>query len=206
MLLSKFNGATLRRRLAKLDSTRQLIFGALCCERLVPNYLAFQADAGWGHVAAVRKGLDLVWASINGLPPNLKDVELATIGCEAAAPTSEVFSSIYVTSAQDACFAICCLLDFLKENDVDKIVQVATYGTDSVDLYVQEIEGMASSDPQLEQKILGHHLMQRELAQQEADLGTIEAIGHISVELIQQLKESWSTCGKGNLEIGGGGN
>lgn len=43
-----FNGSALNDRLKTLDNKRQLAFGALCCERLLPSYLAFQRDAGCG--------------------------------------------------------------------------------------------------------------------------------------------------------------
>jgi uncharacterized protein YjaG (DUF416 family) len=48
MIMPAFNGAVLKEQLRRLDSKRQLAFGAVCCERLLPNYLAFQHDAGWG--------------------------------------------------------------------------------------------------------------------------------------------------------------
>lgn len=87
------------------------------------------------------------------------------------------------------------------ENDVDKIVQAATYATDSVDLYVQEIENMSPNDPTLEKKILAHHLMQRELAQQEENLKMIEQTPSLSREFLAQLKQSWGNNGKSNLDI-----
>lgn len=106
-----------------------------------------------------------------------------------------------MTSAQDACFAVCGLLDYLLESDVDKIVQAATYATDSVDLYAQEIESMAPNDPQLEQKILTHRLMQRELAKQEEDLKAIELASSLNQEFLAQRKASWNNNGKSNLDL-----
>lgn len=51
MVLPAFNGEALMERLIRLDNKRQLAFGAVCCERLLPNYLAFQKNAGWGGVS-----------------------------------------------------------------------------------------------------------------------------------------------------------
>lgn len=201
MVLPAFNSEVLKDRLIKLDSKRQLAFGAVCCERLLPNYLAFQKDAGWGNFDLVRKALDCVWASLNGRTPSSQEIKEITTSCESAAPDSEDFDSLYVTSAQDACFAVCSLLDYLLESDVLKVVQVATYATDSVDLYVQEIESMAPNDPQLEQKILMHRLMQRELAQEEADLKTIELAPSLNQDFLVQLKTSWNNNGKSNLDL-----
>lgn len=201
MVMSAFNGAALKKRLRRLDSKRQLAFGAVCCERMLPNYLAFQQDAGWGDLTPVRKALDCVWASLYGQPLNSQEIRKVTASCEAAAPNSEDFVSLYVTSVQDACFAVCGLLEYLLESDVGKVVQAATYATDSVDLYVQEIENMVPNDPQLEQKILTHPLMQRELAQQEKDLKAIELTPSLSHEFLDQLKASWNNNGKSNLDL-----
>jgi len=201
MVLLAFNANSLRTRLIKLDSALQLAFGAVCCERLLPNYIAFQSDTGWGNVAPIRKALDFVWSSLESKSLDTQAVKSITESCESVAPDSEDFESLYVSSAQDACFAVCGLLDYLLENDVDKIVQAATYATDSVDLYVQEIENMAPNDPELEQKILNHRLMQRELAQQEKNLADIEQATTLSSDFLDGLKQSWNNEGKSNLDL-----
>jgi uncharacterized protein YjaG (DUF416 family) len=201
MILTAFNSEALKERLSRLDSGRQLAFGAACCERLLPNYLAFQQDTGWGDVHPVRDALESVWASIRDEVLSHQEIKNITAFCESAVPDSEAFKSLYVTSAQDACFAVCCLLDFLLESDVNKIVQAATYAIDSVDLYVQEIENMPPNDPKLEPKILAHHLMQRELAQQEENLKMIEQTPFLSHEFLARLKKSWDNNGKSNLDI-----
>ena len=201
MVLPEFNAEFLKERLIKLDSKRQIAFGAICCERLLPNYLAFQKDAGWGDINPIRKALDLVWFYLNGETRNIQEIKDLTDSCESVAPSSDDFESLYVTSAQDACFAVCCLLDYLLENDVGKIVQVATYATDSVDLYVQEIENMAPNDPELEQKILTHQLMQKELTQQEENLKAIEQASALDSNFLAQLKASWNNNKKSNLNL-----
>lgn len=201
MTLPAFNAHALKERLINLENKGQLAFGAVCCERLLPNYLAFQKDTGWGDINLVREALDCVWASISGNLRSPQEIRNISASCEAAAPSSDDFQSLYVTSAQDVCFAVCGLLDYLLENDVDKIVQVATYAIDSVDLYVQEIENMVPNDPRLEQKILSHSLMQRELMQQEENLKAIEQARHLNQEFLDRLKQSWDNNGKSNLDI-----
>jgi uncharacterized protein len=89
----------------------------------------------------------------------------------------------------------------LIESDVDKIVKTATYATDSVDLYVQEIENMDPNSPELEQVILTHRLMQRELSQQEKDLKFVEQAISLNSILLFQLKKSWNNNGKSNLDL-----
>lgn len=72
---------------------------------------------------------------------------------------------------------MCSLLDYYAEGKLEQVALAARYPTDSIDLYVQEIEQMVPQDPALEAKILGHHLMQRELARQDRDLTVLESGG-----------------------------
>lgn len=200
-MLSAFDSKALQARLTRLDRKQRLAFGASCCERLLPNYSAFQQDTGWGDIFPVRRALDFVWSFLYRESIDLEDAERITAACEAVAPSSDDFESLYVTAAQDACFAVCSLVDCLRQDDVERIVQVATYATDSVDLYVQEVENMAANDPQLEQKILAHRLMQRELSTQEQTLALIEQSPSVSSELLDQIKALWNNEGRSNLDL-----
>jgi len=200
-LLPPFDSERLRSRLQKLDRQRQLAFGAACCERLLPTYEAFQIDANWGNYRSARQALDLVWSNLKGAILTRFDVRRAIVSCESVAPTSDISDSLYVAGAQDACFAICSLLDHMAEPEVDRIVQAATFATDSVDLYVQGIENMAPNDPALEDKILAHRLMQRELLQQDRDLEAVEQASTIDETFLVELKSSWDNDGKSNLDL-----
>ena len=107
-----FDSQFLMDRLRSFDFNRKLAFGVLCCERLLPNYLAFQQESGWGSVTSVRKALDCAIAFLCGRKPSAETIQEASAACESCAPSSDDFSYVRVTSAQDACFAVCSLLDF----------------------------------------------------------------------------------------------
>jgi len=201
MVLPAFDASSLRARLEKLVSGKQLAFGAVTCERLLPNYAAFQKDTGWGDVALLRKALDFVWSSIGSESIDARRARSITTSIEAVTPDSEDYETVYADLAQDACLCVLNLLGFLSEKDVDKIIYAVTYAADSVDLYVQEIENMAPNDPELEQKILNHRLMQRELAQQEKNLADIEQASALSPDFLNALKASWNNEGKSNLNL-----
>jgi uncharacterized protein YjaG (DUF416 family) len=199
--LQKFDRTILRKRLEKLDAKAQLAFAAVCCERLLPNYLAFIKDAAWGDIIPLRNALDLVWSYLDGKTISLQEIKNNLSLCELAIPDSEDFSSLYADVAQDASLAICELLDYLIGRDINKITATATYATNSVDLYVQVVEDLNPNAPDLEQKILTHRLMQRELYQQEKDLEFIEKTMGIDSKFLYQLKNSWGNNGKSNLDL-----
>lgn len=188
-------------RLGQLDARRQLTFGAACCERLLPNYEAFSQDACWGDATPLRHALDRIWAHLGGAVLAADEAGTALEACEAAVPDSEEHTSLYVTAAQDACFAVCALYDFVQDPQADHIADVARFAIDSVDLYVQEIERMHPDDPRLEHKITNHWLMQRELAQQESDLEAVCAASSMGSTLLAELRTSWPYPGKSNLDL-----
>ena len=79
-------------------------------------------------------------------------------------------------------------MDYLIEGDVNSIADIATLATESIDLFIQKIEGMDPNDPDLEQKVLTHNLMQRELCQKERELTTVELISPNDLDLMLNLK------------------
>jgi uncharacterized protein len=196
-----FNSDTLLRQINDLDRKRRLLFGASCCERLLPNYVTFKNDTGWGNVAPLRSALDVIWSSVAGESHSNKDILDMISACEDVAPDSDNFTSLYVSFAQDACFSICGMLDFLSGSDSEKVVQAATYAVSSVDLFVQEIENMDSTDPNLEDKILHHPLMQQELEKQQADIKSLALAPVIDAGFLAEIRNSSSINGKSNLEL-----
>jgi len=141
---------------------------------LLPNYRRFFDETKWGDVTPIEHALDYLArsAGTQTLPAESECRRLAA-ECEAQAPRSEEFSALFTTSAQDAVFAVCSLLDYCAERKLDQVVLAARYAADSIDLYVQETEQMRPGDPALEAKILAHRLMQQELERQERDLAAL---------------------------------
>jgi len=162
--------------LSKMQAHQQLAFGAACCERMLPNYETFMREVSWGDAGALRSGLDAVWDACEGRLPGEAQLRKLLARCEECAPDSEDYTSLYTSSAQDAAFAVCALLDFLLDGDVGRIASVPRFATDSVDLIVQERERMDPRDPLREQKIFEHALMQQELVRQRRDVAEANRI------------------------------
>ena len=171
-----FNDKRTLEVLSKMQAHQQIAFGAACCERMLPNYETFMREANWGDVGPLRRALDTAWDACEGTHPQEVQLRDLLSKCEQSAPDSEEFTSLHTASAQDAAFSVCALLDFLLAGDVDRILSVPRFSTDSVDLIVQEQEEMDPRDPLREQKILEHPLMQQELVRQRRDLGEVLSI------------------------------
>jgi len=201
MPFSAFDKEKLFFDLKELPSDGQRAFGALCCSRLLPNYLEFQSETRYGDAQPLQKAIELAWSKIEGIAVSAQEVRQLIDSCEAAAPSSEDFQSLRVTSAQDACFAVCCLLDHLIEPDPEKIAQIGAFATDSVDLFIQEVEAMSPADPSLELKILNHDLMQCELGRQISDLTLIKDAVRFESDAKVKLLSLRQGNEKGNLNM-----
>lgn len=165
-----FNDKRVREAIEPLQDHQQLVFGAACCERMLPNYIAFMRESDWGDELPLRKALDWAWAACEGAHFQNADLRDLLSQAEKCTPDTDCFASLLVSAAQDAVFAICALLDFLLDADLERLMSVPRLSTDSVDLIVQERESMDARDPLREQKILEHPLMQQELVRQKRDL------------------------------------
>src|SRR5262245_42605038 len=99
--------------LLSLPTWKQAAFALLCCERMLPNYLIFAKDSGWGDADTLRKALDIVWTA---LEEDRKAGEFREIisACEEAIPDTERFTSDYTSAALDAAASIALLIDLLQ--------------------------------------------------------------------------------------------
>lgn len=196
-----FDPVQLQQRLNRLLPNLQLAFGALVCERLLPNYQHFQRESEWGDWAPLRESMDTTWMVLSGRTVKPEDISRLSARCEMVAPDSEDFNQLTVASAQDACCAVCCLLNFILQPDVEQVVQVATYAVDTIDLYVQEVSNMDPADPALEEKILSHPLMRQELEFQDEVLQALESTASLSVESISNLRSTFGGRTLSNLGL-----
>lgn len=192
-----FNEERTLEAVSKMQLQQQLAAGAACCERMLPNYERFMREVGWGDIVPLRTALDTVWEACTRQGATDINVQELLARCEASAPDSNRFTSLYVSSAQDAVFSVCALLDFLLEGNVERIVGVFRLSIDSVDLVVQEEKDMDPRGPQREVKILKHPLMQQELGRQQRDLIQASRIGDAN-GLLAFRRQAATEC---NLEV-----
>lgn len=157
-------------KIRSLSKQGQVAFGVSCCERLLPNYVAFTRESNWGNQQPLHHALNRLWEYVDGGELSSQEAEKLASACEAVAPHSDDFGTQLGSAAQDAAFAICSVLDFLKTSEGEKIAQASYYAMATVDMYVQELEDMPANDPSLEETIRLHPIMQEELQRQEDDL------------------------------------
>ncbi|MFB4368011.1 MULTISPECIES: DUF416 family protein [unclassified Pseudomonas] len=199
MQLPRFSRAYLASKLNKLNREQQLLFGILCCERMIPNYSRFKAETGWGDTDTLGEGIEYAYRCLDK-EADITKLDRLNALCEFSAPHADDFDSLYVSLAQDCCFSVCCLLDFIKAPNSQAIAQIGEFSTDSMDLFIQETEGLLEDDPCLEEKINNHELMQQTLAFQEKVLNAVAAEASIGFSSAKKLKGFLLSEGDGRLD------
>jgi uncharacterized protein YjaG (DUF416 family) len=191
-----FDETELLKRLSDCDRKGLVIFALSCAERLLPNYLRFTHEHGWGDIRPLRKALDLAWTWLESGNIDADEVSRLRDACEEQAPNTEEFDSLYVSPALDAANAAADVARLLIEPDVETAVEIATFARDTVDMYVQELEGMPANAADLEERIRLHPMMQRELTNQREALAA--AVTGIEIPL---AAEQWRSPDQSNIDL-----
>jgi len=195
----RFSETVVAQALISLSAQQQLAFALSCSERLYPNYLAFKRETGWGNPSALRKALDIAWASLDRAAPSATTIAIAREQVLAAEPETEDFDTVLVSAALDAAVSADLILRFLEEGKPERVVEIASLCRDTVDMFVQDYECLAPTDPNLEDRILYHRLMQAELQRQHDDLLELRCFSGASPEL-DQLRAKWRYVEMSNIE------
>jgi uncharacterized protein YjaG (DUF416 family) len=198
-----YNKEEVQRRLEALPNTSCVAFGLSCCERMFRNYIACKEKIKWGDANPLQKALDELWKCVEGQTLNESNIRQITEACEAVAPNSDDFSELLTTPAQDACFSICCVLEYVLSGDRERIAQASSFAIDTLDLYVSEmLDGFPNAiravpySREREERIRLHPLMQRELARQNADLELLATNPDLAA-----LKTQWRNPAKSNIGL-----
>jgi len=192
-----------QRRLEALPSRSRVAFGLSCCERMLPNYVAFKREVKWGDEKPLRKALDESWRHVEGQTVDEFIVRQLLSNCEVVAPDSDDFSSLLTGPAQEACFSICCILDYVLQGNPERIAQASSFAVDTLDLYVSALLDGFDRTPhaifngkERDEQIRLHPLMQRELARQDADLKLLATNPDLG-----SLKAQWRAPAKSNIDL-----
>lgn len=195
-----FDETSLLLKLEGMPAWKRVAFMAYCCERMLPNYAAFKAQAGYGNNAVLRAALDVIWEWVENEQTDEDMVALAR-ACEQQAPDTSEFSSPYTSAALDAATAIAATAEALSDTTASKVIEVASLARDTIDLFVQEIDDLDPNDPRLEKKIRRSDLMQAELRTQRQSLEKLKGLSNGDKKLRAHLREQWSHLETGSLPV-----
>jgi hypothetical protein len=136
--------------LKPLSFQKQLVFSALICEKLLPNYIYFSQVTSWGNPLSLQKAISVIYQNVfrddlftsDEMQDLISEIELIT-------PDTEDFESILVSFALDSCTSLLGTLNFIIDRKIDNIADVATYPRDTIDMYIQEKDDLSLDDKML---------------------------------------------------------
>ncbi len=197
---TEFDEIQLASMLIDLTPLQRVAFSLFCCERLYPNYVYFSKKFNWGDSTVLRDALDQMWKYLEG--DDVSDrVDELTAKCNEITPNTEDFDSIYVSSALDSASTTILLLQLVKDDKVDTVVEIASLCNDTVDMYVQELDDMPPNDSELDNKILEHPFMQREIEQQRKDIELLNKANLSDTAELEILKIKKIKLEKSNIDL-----
>jgi uncharacterized protein YjaG (DUF416 family) len=187
-------------QLVQVSPVHRVAFGSSCCERMLPNYLAFQTIENWGDFRYLRNALDRVWSSIS--KQDLYDLtRISTDRIINLAPDTEDYTTVFTSLAGDAVagvtYAIEALLD--PAESLKKSALISQVALNSVFQYLAAVNDPHPlchvSDTKFEQSLFTHPIMLEEISRQEADIKVLVEIPVVSEEIIMNLKDLSSRSG-----------
>jgi hypothetical protein len=190
----------IRENAATLSRPAKIAFVLSIAERLFPNYVVFSRRRRWGDPTTLRRAMDVAWDLLSGEVPSAKTLRELRQAVEEAAPDTEKFKDPLVSAALDAATAVESLVNLLRDDDAEHVVDATSYARDTVDLYVQELEDMDTDDPDLEERIRTHALMQRELRRQDDDLEYLRQTP-IGPDDVDALRQRWSNVTTSPIDV-----
>jgi uncharacterized protein len=178
------------RLLKPLSFQNRLIFGALTCEKLYPNYEYFSQNTSWGNGQILQNAISVIYQSVfrNDL---FSEVEIQNLidEVEGITPDTEDFEGILVSFALDACTSVLSTLNFIIDSETENIVDVATFARDTVDMYIQERDDLDANDKMIEIKIEQDIFMQKEKQRQYSVIKLLSEKNDITDGQLQNLRE-----------------
>jgi uncharacterized protein YjaG (DUF416 family) len=196
-----FDPESLLADLERLGWRHRVAFAAACCERLLPNYAAFVQEAGWGDTQILRTAIDYIWDVVaDAHPADDSEVRRLIESCDRIIPDTQDHDTISVSAALDAGSAVIETLQTLLDGNPRRIVDVASFCRDTVDMYIQDRDDLDyNTDASFEAKILEDPLMKRELERQSAILSELANNPVLDRSLLTRLRNESNDNGRSNI-------
>jgi uncharacterized protein YjaG (DUF416 family) len=190
--------------LADLPAGHRAAFAAACAESLLPNYAAFAAETEWGDAAELRYALDFVWRHLAGaVSLDAQTVEELTGHVEDVLPDTEDFQTPSAGRALDAGIAVIEALAACVDPDPEHAHTAATMTTDTADAYVCDLLDLSGNEPDLEERIAAHPLMQNQLQRHQALIDELGRHRRLTPELLDAIRARAWNGGVSNIGLKG---
>lgn len=172
----------------RADVWQVVAFMAACAERMLPNYVRFAEESGFGNPNVLRDAIDAAWRWLqsDAAEPNL---EVLKQRCEDITPDTADHASAYTSAALDASVAATLLIEALQTGNKQLALDVSSLARDTVDLWVQDLHALDPQESDFEDRIRCDPLMQSELRAQITDIHELDEFRSARSVAVRSLLE-----------------
>lgn len=184
-----FDHDALQDRLIALSARQRLAFAVLCYFAVEPHYRAFVDETGWGDAELMHGWGVQLWDVAVGTTlldgPALQAMQAQGL---TLVPDHDEFDSPLTSAALDAAVVLMCAMAAAESGSSTEAAHAGSQAIAIADLLAQESENMHPQDPQLEEKIWRHPLMQAELSRQDNVLNMLESGADWTARSLESLR------------------
>jgi len=178
-------------KLSLLTYEGKILFSVLTSEKLYPNCVAFENRNNWRGCGILQEAISLTYHYlINRSSVSISDFEDMITRIDLITPDTEDFSDITTSFALDACTSLIGTLRFIIDKDINNLLEVSTYATDTVYAFIQLKEDFNAFDPSSDIQTEHDDFMIREQERQRTLIKTIAGmkLSSLTDGMINQLR------------------
>jgi len=177
-----------RVQISELSPTKQLAFALLIFARMLPLLTVFCKDTGVDGSGCIQ-AKDVAWSDMESGSRRIALYRSLNKACIKNTPDTEDYTHEMTSDALNAFLTISGIMEFLTDGSVDHVAYISTLATDSVYLYVADLEPGLVITKEMEDRIASHPLMQQELRLEKDDIEFLAALpNQFESEAISALK------------------
>jgi uncharacterized protein len=175
-------------QLSELAPGKQLAFALLIFQRMLPRMIVFCKDTGVDD-SCCSQARDVAWSDMEDDSKRHALYRSLNKACLKNAPDTEDFTHEMTSDALNAFLTISEIMQFMLDGSFNHIAYISTLATDSVYLYLADLEPGPVMTKEIGDRISSHPLMWQELQREKEDIEFLAALpDHFDSETISALK------------------
>lgn len=178
----------IKKLIKELEPAQNAAFVALTCEKMLPNYFRFSEIEKWGNSEIYTEALTTLYGFVLNQSYDKEYIVRIMDDLEANSPDLDEFDSPTASYALDTSSAMLEAVSFLLDGKIEHIYNCATYATDTVDMFIQELNDLDPNHPNLGNIIDKNGYMVNETERQERMLKLLTDINRFDVDIIKNLR------------------
>ncbi len=172
--------------LNNLNHLKKILFIAFTCEKMFPTYVKFSIEVNWGDSTIFEQCITMLYQIILGQRLGKEEVSKMLETFDAVIPgTIDFVTASYAT---DSCIAMYEGLLYLQTKKIEHALNVSSTSINMIDMYVQDLLNLESTDPLLEEKIANDKHMKNEQTRQIEIINELKKVDVITPEVISLLR------------------